>query len=424
MAKLARADGPGAAVAAQQGGKVIHAAGYGLANIEWNVPIGADTVFRIASITKQFTAAAIMRLVDQGRLAVDDPIERLLPDYPVNGRPITVRHLLDHTSGIKSYTSLPHFAGELMRKDMSLGELIGVFKDLEPDFAPGERFLYNNSGYVLLGAIIEACSGKDYARFMADELFAPLGMEATRYLLDEPIVARRASGYSEPPTGLRNAATMSMSLPHAAGALGSTVGDLLTWDRALRGGEVVSPESYAAMKTPGRLNDGSSTSYGFGLRTSTYRGRPAIGHSGGINGFSTNITHWPDADLTVVVLANSNGFPVQQAFHALARRALDLPDRVRQPVTAEAGDLAAAAGVYGFEQGPVAFTVADGGLVAAFPRPGSVFRPFGQGQFFLERDPEVVLRFEQMADGAYQGLGFEAYGDLAAGKRLNAPPKG
>lgn len=419
ISKLATPGGPGAAVAVQQGGEVIHAAGYGLANVEWNIPVDTETVFRIASITKQFTAAAIMRLVEQGKVSVDEPIERLLPGYPVSGRLITVRHLLNHTSGIKSYTSLPHFARDLMRKDIGLGELIDVFKDLEPDFAPGERFLYNNSGYILLGAIIEACSGKDYAAFLADELFAPLGMASTRYLNTEPIVAKRASGYTQTPAGMRNAAFMSMHLPHAAGALGSTVGDLLTWDRGLRGGQVVSPESYAAMITPGRLNDGSPMDYGFGLATSTYRGHRAVGHSGGINGFSTNLTHWPDSDLTVVVLANSNGFPIQQAFHVLARRALGLPDVIREPVTPTWGDIAAAAGVYSFEQGPVALTMAAGALVSTFPSPDSIYRSFGAGQFYLDQDPEVVLEFEKLVGGVYQRLVYESYGNRAVGNRLS-----
>jgi CubicO group peptidase (beta-lactamase class C family) len=421
IADLAPPGGPGAAFAVQQAGAVIHAAGHGLANVEWGIPIDTETVFRIGSITKQFTAAAIMRLAEQGKVDLDDPIERHLPDYPVNGRLITVRHLLHHTSGIKSYTSLPHFFRDLSRTDMPLAQLIDVFKDLGPDFQPGERFLYNNSGYVLLGAIIEACSGKDYATFLADAFFKPLGMASTRYLHDEPIVPKRASGYAEPAGALSNAPPLSMSLPHAAGALGSTVGDLLTWDRALRGGSVVSPASYAAMTTPGRLNDGSPLTYGFGLATLNYRGHAGITHGGGINGFLSNLTHWPDADLTIVVLSNSGAFPIQRAFYGLARRAMDLPDLVRTPVKPSVPDLAAAAGVYALDIGPLTLEASKGALASAFPVPGSLYRPFGKGEFFLEADPEVALHLKDLVDGAYQRLVFDAYGDRVTGRRRTSP---
>jgi D-alanyl-D-alanine carboxypeptidase len=421
IAKLAPPAGPGAAIAVQQHGEVIHTASHGLANVEWGIPIAADTVFRIGSITKQFTAAAIMHLVEQGKIELDHPLERWLPDYPVNGRLITVRHLLNHTSGIKSYTSLPHFFRDISRQDMPLARLIDVFKDLEPDFEPGERFLYNNSGYVLLGAIIEACSGEDYATFLANTFFTPLGMTSTRYLHDEPIVPKRASGYAEAAGRLSNAPPLAMSLPHAAGALGATVGDLLIWDRALRGGHVVSPASYAAMTTPGRLNDGSPMTYGFGLATLNYRGHPGIGHGGGINGFLSNLTYWPDADLTIAVLSNSGSFPIQRAFYGLARRAMGLPDLHRRVVKAGENDLAAASGIYAFDIGPLTLEVKDGALASAFPAPGSLYRPFGKGRFFLEGDTEIALHFEDLVDGAYQSLGFEAYGERTPGRRQTSP---
>src|SRR6185437_11162283 len=268
MNGFVRPDGPGAAVAARQGGEVVHSAGYGLANIEWGIPVDTETVFRIGSITKQFTAAAILKLAAEGKLGIDDPLERHLPDYPVGERRITLRHLLNHTSGIKSYTAMPVFA-EVMRRDLPLAESIALFKDAPADFAPGERFLYNNSGYLLLGAVIEAASGKSYEAYLGEAFFAPLGLTRTSYLHNDPIVAKRASGYTLAPM-LRNAAPLSMTLPHAAGAMGSTAEDLLAWELALRGGRVVAPTDYQAMTSPGQLNDGSPIQYGFGLMNQTY----------------------------------------------------------------------------------------------------------------------------------------------------------
>jgi D-alanyl-D-alanine carboxypeptidase len=410
MNGFVRPDGPGAAVAVRQGGEVVHSAGYGLANIELGVPVDTETVFRIGSITKQFTAAAILRLAAAGKLAIDDPLERHLPDYPVGGRRITIRHLLNHTSGIKSYTAMPVFA-QVMRRDLPLAESIALFKDAPADFAPGERFLYNNSGYLLLGAIIEAASGKSYEAYLGEAFFAPLGLRRTSYLHNDPIVAKRASGYSLAPT-LRNAAPLSMSLPHAAGAMGSTAEDLLVWELALRDGQAVSPADYEAMATRGRLNDGSPIAYGFGLLNQTYRGRALIGHGGGINGFLSNLAHWPSHDLTIAIVSNSDFFPVQQAAFALARRVLGEPDLTREAIAIDAAALARCAGRYRFDLGQnVAVKVKDGALTAHFPRLGSVYRPFGPSAFFLEDDPELTLSFEDLRDGVFAAMVVGGYGE-------------
>jgi D-alanyl-D-alanine carboxypeptidase len=420
VAPHARPGGPGAAVAVRRRGELIHARGYGLANVEWGAQIEADTVFRIGSITKQFTAAAILKLTEDGALSVDDPIERHLADYPVGDRKITVRHLLNHTSGIKSFTGLPVYQ-ELMTKELTVPKIIELFKDIPPDFEPGDRFLYNNSGYLLLGAIIEHITGKDYGTFLHDAFFAPLGMPATRYLYDRPVTPRRAAGYERRGREILNAAPLSMNWPHGAGALGSTVTDLLRWDEALRGGEVVSPASYAAMTAPGRLNDGAPITYGFGLRMAAYRGRPLVGHGGGINGFLTQLLHWPDDDLTIVVLSNLVPFPVEQVTYGLARRALGLADTARAPVTLSDKELEACAGLYRFEIGPLKLKAQDGVLTGDWPVPGSRFRPEANDAFFLEKDPEVTLKFSDAEGGAYRELSIQGYGEPALGKREAEP---
>ncbi len=418
--------GPGAAVGVRHGDQAPYLAGFGLADLEWGLSITPDTVFRLGSVTKQFTAAAIMLLVEDGKLGLDDSIQSVLTGYPVQGRIVTIRHLLNHTSGIKNFNSLPDFPE---RSDLTLAEVIGLFKNLPPDFAPGERYLYSNSGYVLLGAVIEALSGTAYRTFLLERFFRPLGMRQTRYLYDEPIVAKRARGYSLGPKGLENARTMSMTLPHAAGALGSTVGDLLTWSHALRSGRAVSAQSYAAMIEPARLNDGSLSEYGFGLIGLKFRDRTAITHLGGINGFATMLTHFPEDDLTAVVLANLDSFPVERALLALTRRALDLPDHPARPnISVAADELARCAGLYQLDASPwpVAIAAADGMLTAPFPVPNSRYEPFSQTEFQCADDPELVLRFDQPGEAGYGRLTVEGAMQwpwrTATGARMDTPP--
>ncbi len=403
-------NGPGAAVGVQHGDRTRYLAGFGLADVEWGIAITPDTVFRIGSITKQFTAAAILLLVEDGRLGLDDPIQSVLRDYPAAERGVTIRHLLNHTSGIANFNSLPTFPE---RTDLTLSEVIGLFKDLPPNFAAGERYVYSNSGYVLLGAAIEALSGMAYRRFLLERIFRPLGMRQTRYLYDEPIVPKRASGYHAGAKGIENARTMSMTLPHAAGGLGSSVGDLLTWNHALRTGLVVSAQSYAAMIAPARLNDGSLREYGFGLLGLQFRDRPAILHMGGINGFVAMMTHFPRDDLTVVVLSNLDSFPVERALLTLARRALDLPDlRARPRLAMAAHDLARCAGPYELDNGfgnlvPWPIAVDDGVLTAPFPAPHSRYEPITPTEFQFVDDPEITLRFDQPGEAGYERVAIQ-----------------
>ena len=258
---------------------------------------------------------------------------------------------------------------------------------------------------MLLGAVIEAVSGIAYRTFLLERFFRPLGMRQTRYLYDEPIVPKRARGYRVGPKGLENARTMSMTLPHAAGALGSTVGDLLTWTHALRGGRAVSAQSYAAMIAPARLNDGSLREYGFGLIGLTFRDRSVITHLGGINGFATMMADFPQEDLTVVVLSNLEGFAVETALLALARQALDLPDLpARPPISVAADDLARCAGLFQMDASPWPFAIAaaDGVLAVPFPAPHSRYEPFAPAEFQCIDDPELTLHFHQPGAAGYE----------------------
>lgn len=345
-------DAPGAAVLVAKDARVVFRKGYGMANLELGVRIEPHMVFRLGSITKQFTAVAILMLAEEGKLALDDPITRFLPDYPTHGHTITVEHLLTHTSGIKSYTSMPELSS-LWRKDMALPELIDFFKDQPPEFAPGERFAYNNSGYVLLGAIVERASGQGYEQFLERRIFEPLGMRHTSYDHTERIVPGRVAGYQKGSDGLENAPYLSMTLPHAAGALMSSVDDLALWDAALSTERLVTQESLRRAWTPARLSNGASTGYGYGWGITAYEGHRIIEHAGGIHGFLTDAKRLPDDRLFVAVLMNSSAGEPPPTYLAMKIAAVTIGRPYHDPVAVplEPAVLARYEGVYRDEQG-------------------------------------------------------------------------
>lgn len=386
-------EGPGASVSIELKGQRIFEAQRGLANIECWTPVDSETVFRIASLTKQFTAAAIIRLAELGKLALDEPIARHLPSFGAAGEIVTARQLLNHMSGVGDYTMDPEFMTREVRNDHSTAELVEIIRKLPADFEPGARCLYNNSGYVLLGAIVESCSGQAYADYLREVFFEPLGLAHTRYLQDGTLVPKRASGYARTPT-LSNAPPLAMTNPHGAGGLGSTPSDLLTWSRSLREGKIVSLAGYQSMVEPARPRDGRDLTRGFGLFRHLLRGDVVIAHSGNIFGFVTHLAHWPAHDLTVAALANSNPFPIEQLAYGLARRALGQTDAMLVPTDIEPSVLAASAGRFVFPNTEVLdLTVEEGGLASNFPSPGSVYLPFDDDRFFLADDPEVTFRF-------------------------------
>jgi CubicO group peptidase (beta-lactamase class C family) len=284
-------------VLVSKGGELLFRRGYGLANAEHNVPNMPQTKFRIGSITKQFTAMAVMILVEQGKLRLDDPIGKHLGDAPKAWDEVTIHHLLSHTSGIPSYTSDPLY-GLKMAQPETVRSMIARFRDKPLAFKPGEKFAYSNSGYFLLGAIIEKVTGKTYETFLKEAIFAPLEMNDTGYDQFKTVLPHRASGYTQTPHGLENAAYLDMAQPYAAGSLYSTVEDLAAWDQALVAGKLISKESYARMFTPVKGD------YAYGWSVATRAGRKEIGHGGGINGFVAQVLRFPDQKVCVVVLCN------------------------------------------------------------------------------------------------------------------------
>ena len=389
LEKTYPANEPGAAVLAVKDGKVILRKGYGMANLELGVPIKPEMVFRIGSITKQFTAVAIMKLAEEGKLSVTDDIKKYLPDYPTHGHTITIHHLLNHTSGIKSYTSVQEILS-LMRKDMKPGELIDLFKNQPMDFAPGEQFLYNNSGYFLLGAIIEKVSGKSYEAYIDENIFKPLGMSSSYYGSNTRIIPLRASGYEKGEKGIRNADYLSMTLPYAAGSLLSTVDDLHRWYQALEAGKVLSQKSLEQMYTPTKLNNGKTQNYGYGWSLGTFSGEKTIEHGGGINGFITDAVRVPEKKVFVTVLTNCTWRQPAASYVTKWIAALLCGKEIKEKkaVTLDTKILEAIVGVYKIREGDLRTITLEGNQLYTQRSGGPKLQAFAESEteFFYKND--------------------------------------
>jgi CubicO group peptidase (beta-lactamase class C family) len=298
----------GVSVAVVRGADTLLMKGYGLVDLEWEVatPEDASASYEIGSMTKQFTAAAILRLVEEGKLDLDADFTEYLPEFDTHGHRVPLRRLLDHTSGIRGYTEMPVFSELAMRK-LPRDTLVSLVEAEPFDFEPGTALIYNNSAYFLLGLIIEAVTDTTYQDFLAEEFFLPLGMDDTYYCSERAVRAGRAHGYDGSPGGLLRGAYLDHTWPYAAGSLCSTVGDLVRWNQALHGGRVLSESSYQAMITPMALEDGTPTRYAMGLGISGEGVHRTIAHGGGINGFLSDGRYYPEGGLLVVVLQNSTG---------------------------------------------------------------------------------------------------------------------
>src|SRR5262245_14925560 len=288
----------GSALVARDG-KVIFSKGYGMANAEWDIPNTPQTKFRLGSITKQFTAAAILLLQERGKLSVQDPICKFFDSCPESWKEITIHHLLTHTGGIPNFTSFPDYQKTMMIP-APMESLVARFRDKPLDFKPGEKMSYSNSGYVALGHIVEKVAGESYESFLQKNIFDPLKMANTGYDLHHKILKNRATGYSMRNGKVINSAPIDMTIPHGAGALYSTVEDLFAWNESLFSDKLLSARSREAMMTPDKNN------YAYGLAVNQQHNRKMVGHGGGINGFNTILSRFPEEKVTVVVLRNAD----------------------------------------------------------------------------------------------------------------------
>ena len=295
----------GSALVAENG-KVVYKGAFGLANMEWDIPNTPDTKFRLGSITKQFTATVTMQLVEQGKIKLDAKISDYLPDYRKDiGQKVTIHQLLTHTSGIPSYTSQPGFFENVSRNPYKVDDFVKKYASGDLEFEPGSKYSYNNSGYFLLGAIIEHVTGKPYEQVLKERIFDPLGMKNTGYDHHDTIIPKRATGYRKTSDGYTNAAYLDMSIPYAAGSLYSTVEDLYLWDQALYSDKLLSAESKALMYKPVLEDYG----YGWVVQNASFKQNgnsvQTISHGGGINGFTTTIVRFPQEKNLIVMLDNT-----------------------------------------------------------------------------------------------------------------------
>lgn len=406
---LAESRAPSASFAVIRGNDTLAYGAHGLANVDaWRAPT-ATTIYEMGSITKQFTAAAIMKLVDQGRAKLDDDLSKFVPQFPLQGRKVSIRQLLNHTSGIHSYTSSPGWA-KTWNDELSPDAIVKFVAADTFDFAPGTAYRYNNTGYVLLGMVIEKASGQTYANYLDAQFFKPFGLRQTSYCPSKTSDPAFALGYSKGPSGTVRAQFMDLSHPFSAGALCSTVGDFVKWQRALDGGKVVSPASYALMSTADSLNSGRKINYGFGLVPGVFNGHKTISHTGGIPGFATAATYVPDDSLSIVVYTNFDSESPQTLVQNLLRVAYGVTPAGRgaAPTAATAPSLSAAdrdaiVGSYtlqvpGGQSLPIKFFLDGTRLTSqAQGQEASEIRYLGNYAFGVAFDPE--LRFTFTIDG-------------------------
>ena len=400
MQAQVRASNFSGSILVARNGTAIVSKGYGYANAEWQILNAPDTKFRLGSITKQFTSMLVMRLQEQGKLKVQDPICNYLAPCPDAWKPVTLHHLLTHTSGIPSYTDSPAYLKTMM-VPKTLEDMVAGFRDLPLEFEPGSKFKYDNSGYFLLGQIIEKTSGKKYEDALKSEIFDPLGMKDTGYDHHATILPRRATGYGRDGSTTINAPYLDMLQPYAAGALYSTVQDLLIWDQALYTDRLLPGTARTVMFTP--FKDGYA--YGWSIRPASPAtfGHTLVEHAGGINGFATMIVRVPDERVTSIVLANFQTAPSIRVAHDLL--AILFGEKYTLPAEHTLATVDPA--IYGAYIGKYAFAPA---FVLTVTREGNrlmtqltgqqkieIF-PESETQFFL-RDVEAQITFIKDATG-------------------------
>ena len=334
----------GLSIGVTRGAEVLLQKAYGHADLEWDVTMPMDAVHEIGSVTKQFTSVAVLQLWEQGQIDLDADLTEYLPDYDTQGRAIPLRRLFDHTSGIKGYTEMAEFR-TIANRAMPRDSLVAMFEAVPLEFEPGFAMIYNNSAFFLLGLIVEEVSGQSYEAYVQEHIFDALGMTRSSYCSNTDVVEGRAHGYAPGSDGLRRADHIDHTWPYAGGSLCSTVSDLLTWNRALHGGRVLSDEAYELLVTPRPLEDGTPTTYAMGINNRQVPSGHVIDHGGGIPGFSSFLRWYPEHDVSVVVLQNSTTPPGPTAVADAVGEHLfgSEPLFTGQPYD---GDLAAFEGVY------------------------------------------------------------------------------
>jgi len=414
---------PGAAAIVVKDGRVIYRKGHGLANLELRVPMRPEMVFQVGSITKQFTSAAILMLVEQGKVNLDDDLRTYLPEYPDKGARISIEHLLTHTSGIKSYTDDPKWFA-MWRQDMTPAEIIAITQDQPLDFPPGTKFLYNNTGYVILGAVIEKVTGQAYGEFIRNSIFEPLGMTSTRYGTNFDLVLNRAYGYSKDGDKIVNAPFLSMTQPFAAGSIESTVDDLATWEAAVSSRKLLTEASWDRIFTSYKLANGDDTGYGYGWKIGQFEGHRVIRHDGGIPGYLSEVLRMPDDRVYVALLTNSDASGLATGFIAtrLASVAAGIPYREPTKVSLDSNVLDQYVGVYRIDETSERVVRRNGDHLTTQRTDGVPLAayPSGNDDFFY-KDSYTRLHFTRDARGKVTGMVMVQGGGSQVAPRTDKP---
>jgi CubicO group peptidase (beta-lactamase class C family) len=426
MAEWSKGETPGAAVLVVQDGRVLLKKGYGLANVETKEPIRPDTVFDLASVSKQFTAMAVLMLAERGKLSLDDPLSKFFPAFPAYAQKITVRHILNHTSGLPDYMVIMTATGKIDKNWKAGGfeptsadtvKLLAEQKELR--FAPGEKWEYSNSGYVVLGQIVVKASGKSLAQFLKENIFQPLGMNNT-LVSDEtrPKIKNRAISYGPDGGKFVNADYTPLNLIYGDGNVNTTIEDMYLWDQALYTEKLVKAATLKQAFTPGKLASGKETGYGFGWAVGKYGGLEMIGHAGGWAGFRTDIKRFPQERFTVVVLSNLGNFRPTKISEKIA--AIYLGDKLTFPaaVKVDAAILQKYVGKY--ELAPqfiLTITLENDALHAQATGQGkNKLAAKSEVDFYLEAAAEISLTFNKNEKGEVTGLTLHQNGDHPAKK--------
>lgn len=428
---------PGMAVAVMQAGKILHARGYGYSDLENAVKATEHTVFRIASNTKRFTTVALLLLQKQGKLRLEDDISKYFPEFAATGRKVTIEQLLNHLSGL----SLPLYEEPLLDvdadvdalRDLSPETLSKLFAQAKFEFAPGERFRYNNNAFQLAGLLVERVSGQSFAAFLKQHIFDPLEMNESYFLDNYRIIEHRASGYTIRDGAILNAEPYLIR-GFGAGALGSTVLDLMKWQSALLQNRLLDAADLKRMTTPARLADGTLAPYGLGYFLGSLDGKRRNGHYGSASGFRSQLAHYPDADLSIAVLANMNPARTEVLESRIVRAMLDIPEVVVTEISVSAEQLQSYAGNYAVTDAPVSrrsgvhkIEFQDGALYAdrfrLRPIAADVFVPVGDPYhrytFIMSNAVPVGLRVEREGELMVDALR-QATGELVELKRHEA----
>ncbi len=410
---------PGATAIVVQKGQVIYKKAVGMADMELNVPLQTDMIFRIGSISKQFTAVAILQLAEQGKLSVQDDIKKFIPELPYM-ETITIEQLLNHTSGIVSYTSKQDFSNK-MRTDMKPMEIIQLTTKDTLEFKPGSKWNYNNTGYIILGYIIEKLSGKTYEEYVHQHLFTPAGMNSSFYGSESKIIRNRAKGYEKEKNVLQNSDYISMTLPYAAGSLLSTVEDLWKWNKALYSYKLIKKESVDKATTPYLLPTGKSTRYGYGLSINLVQGSKAIEHGGGIPGFLTDAIYLPNEDVFVAVFSNCDFKSPDNITYKIAALTIGKPLNLTAIPLSET-DAKTYEGIYTNEDGEERIIRYANGKLTSKRGGGTQFviEKFEKDKFFFENSVSQI-EFIRNKSGAVESLLFKSNTDESTWKKSDKP---